>query len=539
MLYDVFIIAVLLFAMYRGAQRGAIFQVAAVASVVLCFVFAEAISAAVGPLVPLKAPLNNWVVMLAAFLVFSFASFGFGRVLERWVEKAGMKEFNKHVGGAFGLLKGVALALVITFFVVTLSPRAREMLQSSRSGHLAADIMHAIHPVMPENLQRALVSYINKIEAPAAAPVAPATDPFGTPQVAGPQGSGRPTDGFGGLLDDLLPASQPTTPGVPPLGQSDPQSGGWNVGGWDPFGREGTTSSGANQSPQQQPSGWGNWGPAQQPQQQTFPNQQPPQVPQQANSSVDAIMNRLPYVLSGVLDRKAREAFSQHTPQEQAAMEQQLSSARMDQVRGMLDGWLRGEPVRGVAPASQYPSGGGFPAYNQAQNAPGGYGGTNANPTGYGRPVPEPVQPWTPQPTSQPTPQPAAQPSRQSLPQGWPQSQRLPTQPFGQQPAGQQQPVQQPSMRQLGGQLLGNAINQWSQGQQPSMPSLESVRAQLRNMPADLSAAVMADYQADLTGGVDPDRSTNAATPLQQRVNAAAARLAGRSGTGGAYRGGY
>ena len=164
MWYDLFIGAMLLFAAYRGSQRGAIFQVAAIASVVLCFIFAEAISAAVGPHVPLAPPLNNWVIMLGAYLVFSFASFGFARVLQRWVEAAGMTEFNKHVGGGFGLIKGIALALVITFFAVTLSPKSRALLADSRSSNVAAHIMWKLHPVMPANLQRALENFNQKRE---------------------------------------------------------------------------------------------------------------------------------------------------------------------------------------------------------------------------------------------------------------------------------------------------------------------------------------------------------------------------------------
>jgi uncharacterized membrane protein required for colicin V production len=73
MWYDCLAVAILAYTTIRGAMKGVIWQIAAIAGIVLCFVFSESISAAAGPYVHLDPPLNNWVVMIGAYLVFSFA----------------------------------------------------------------------------------------------------------------------------------------------------------------------------------------------------------------------------------------------------------------------------------------------------------------------------------------------------------------------------------------------------------------------------------------------------------------------------------
>ncbi|MCA9073416.1 MAG: CvpA family protein [Planctomycetaceae bacterium] len=166
MWYDFFVAAVLIVSMVRGAMRGVIWQLAGIVGLVLCLVFAETISAAFGPHVGLAEPLNHWVVMFGAYLVFSFISFGFARMIHSWLEQAKMTEFDRHLGTVFGLLKGIAFCLVLTFFIVTLSDDARAMLKHSRSGRAAAIIMDRLHPIMPEKIRASLDKYIHQLDSP-------------------------------------------------------------------------------------------------------------------------------------------------------------------------------------------------------------------------------------------------------------------------------------------------------------------------------------------------------------------------------------
>lgn len=161
MWYDCLAVAILAFTTIRGAAKGVIWQIAAIAGLVVCFVFSESISAAAGPYVKLEPPLNNWVVMIGAYLVFSFAAFAVARLLTEWLDKIRFGDFNRHLGALFGFVKGVVIVLVLTFFSVTVSERMHEVLQNSRTGPIAANIMYHLHPVMPEKLHDSLARYIN------------------------------------------------------------------------------------------------------------------------------------------------------------------------------------------------------------------------------------------------------------------------------------------------------------------------------------------------------------------------------------------
>ncbi|MEW4530768.1 CvpA family protein [Maioricimonas sp. JC845] len=166
MWYDFVVVAIIGFTTIRGAARGVIWQLAGITGLVLSLAFAESISAAFGPAINLQPPLNNWVVMFGAYLFFSFVAFGTARLMNDWIEKANLKEYNQHLGAVLGAVKGVAFCLVLTFFVVTLSEDAREALRHSRSGKAAAIIMDRLHPIMPEKLHDALAKYIHQLDSP-------------------------------------------------------------------------------------------------------------------------------------------------------------------------------------------------------------------------------------------------------------------------------------------------------------------------------------------------------------------------------------
>ena len=71
----VFVLAVLVYAIVRGAIKGIVWQLAVIASLVLCFAFSESLSAVIAPYIGLKPPLNRWIAMFVLYIVFAFISF--------------------------------------------------------------------------------------------------------------------------------------------------------------------------------------------------------------------------------------------------------------------------------------------------------------------------------------------------------------------------------------------------------------------------------------------------------------------------------
>ncbi len=163
MWYDIAVLGVLVYSMARGASRGLVWQLASIAGIILCLMFAETFSGVVGPHISLKPPLNEWVTMFGAYLFFSFIGFGAARMLTKSIEDAGFKEFNSHLGALFGLAKGFVMCLVLTFFLATLDA-THDVIRNSRSGYYAALTMQKIHPVMPDKLHDALNRYIHSLD---------------------------------------------------------------------------------------------------------------------------------------------------------------------------------------------------------------------------------------------------------------------------------------------------------------------------------------------------------------------------------------
>ena len=317
MWYDLIVLGILLVAAYRGLQRGVIYQLAAIASVVLCFVFAEAISAAAAPMVPLQPPLNNWVVMVGAFVAFSFVSFGAARVLDAAVEKAKMREFNRHLGAAFGAVKGAALCLVLTFFLVTMSTKTHDALAQSRAARVATTIMYKIHPVMPEKLQVAVERYLYQAEQ-IGLPRTQIADGQGDTLAGGlgePAGWPAGGDGLGGDVpgSDFDPFAGQSDPfGNPSGGGNDVAGGGW--GGptlSDPTGlpdsRTGRPNDGGFGYDRGTPAG------------------RPP-APSDPYS-VEAILDRLPYTITSDGERYLREVLGRTPAADRPRLEQQLRNS--------------------------------------------------------------------------------------------------------------------------------------------------------------------------------------------------------------------
>ncbi|MCA9041327.1 MAG: CvpA family protein, partial [Planctomycetaceae bacterium] len=163
-MYDLLIFAILLYALIRGAMKGLVWQLAAIAAIVLCFFFAESASLLIAPYITLKPPLDRWVAMLILYFIFSFASFALARVLKEGIEKAKFNDFDRHLGALFGLVKGVLFSIVLTFFVVTIYDESRNYIVQTYSGYYAAVIMDRLHPVMPEGLSEHLEPYIHKLD---------------------------------------------------------------------------------------------------------------------------------------------------------------------------------------------------------------------------------------------------------------------------------------------------------------------------------------------------------------------------------------
>ncbi len=196
MAYDVVVAGILLFCAWRGASKGILWQLASIAGIVVCFVFAETVSIAVSPYLGIDAPLNRWVAIFGLYVVSSLVCFGIARGLRGGLEKISFDGVDRHFGMIFGAIKGAILVMVVTFFAVTLREDTREMVFHSNSGYYIAILFQNIEPVLPEELNVILADFEKEFRpeniaehkklhpkttnsAPAAPPLTPSGSPSG------------------------------------------------------------------------------------------------------------------------------------------------------------------------------------------------------------------------------------------------------------------------------------------------------------------------------------------------------------------------
>lgn len=334
--YDIVVIGILAFTTLRGAMKGAIWQLAAIGGVALCFTFAETISAFVGPMVPLEEPLNHWVVLFGAYLLFSFLSFSLARMLTEAIERAQFKEYNQHLGAIFGFVKGVAICLVLTFFLVTLSASAREMLKESRSAHYAAIIMDRIHPVMPEKLRNALGEYLKLLDEVRRRDASLDQDPDSTTDDPDLQSEDDP-GGFAGredrdLVEDSLPPSRNTSSRRKTTTTEEDDLDSELV----PRSKTSSIPTGKRKE--------------------IVPGLSVDVGKLLRNPKIDQLLSKLPAVQGGELESLVRQAINNTDPQDLPELMEKLRSRVPGYVRRVATEWKNGRPGTAKRPDTNQPS---------------------------------------------------------------------------------------------------------------------------------------------------------------------------------------
>jgi len=167
--YDFVMLGILAYAAWQGAARGLVMQFAWILAIGLCFKFADVLSPQIEPMISVESEqLRHWIAMFVLYLGFSLGSFLVARTLSNAIEKAKFQEFDRQLGGLFGLLKGVILSLVVTFFAVTLSDGLRETVLRSKTGHIACLILDNVRPLIPKDahplIQESLQRYHDEFD---------------------------------------------------------------------------------------------------------------------------------------------------------------------------------------------------------------------------------------------------------------------------------------------------------------------------------------------------------------------------------------
>ncbi len=151
---DLVVLGILLYCAVRGAARGLLSQLSWVIALLLCFKFSGFLAPAIEPMIGVDPPLKQWLAMLAVYVGLCGVSFVVAGMLSSWMAKAKIIDFDKHLGGILGFVKGVIICMTVMFFAITMSPPMRQIVSQTYSGYGAALILHNskyLIPILPEN----------------------------------------------------------------------------------------------------------------------------------------------------------------------------------------------------------------------------------------------------------------------------------------------------------------------------------------------------------------------------------------------------
>lgn len=163
--YDLIMIIVLACATILGAIKGFAWQVASIASIFVSYLVAVNFRFDLAKMIQAAPPWNMFLAMLILYVGTSFVIWVGFRLLSGVIDGVRLKEFDRHLGAAFGLAKGALFCLLITMFAMTLlGPKQQEAICRSRSGYYIATALDNASGVLPKEIHDVVGPYLARLD---------------------------------------------------------------------------------------------------------------------------------------------------------------------------------------------------------------------------------------------------------------------------------------------------------------------------------------------------------------------------------------
>lgn len=235
--YDLIMLIVLGMSMIFGAIKGFAWQIASLASIIVSYLVSYRFRFQVADMIHAAPPWNQFLAMLILYVGTSFVIWVGFRLLSSAIDQVRLKEFDRHMGAAFGLAKGAIYCLLITMFAMSLlGPNQQSAICQSRSGFYITKMLDNGVGVLPKEIHDVVGPYLVRLdeklkEGRSGLPLEsngeslwtnglPSLPGIGSQQTAAGQGAGNGWD-VGGLINSVVPnqlpglqGSQSTAPGA-------------------------------------------------------------------------------------------------------------------------------------------------------------------------------------------------------------------------------------------------------------------------------------------------------------------------------------
>jgi membrane protein required for colicin V production len=163
--YDLVMLIVLSMATIFGAIKGFAWQMASLASIAVSYVVAYRFRFDVAEMIQAKPPWNQFLAMLILYVGTSFVIWVGFRLLSGVIDKVRLKEFDRHLGAAFGLAKGLIFCLLITMFAMSLlGPNQQAAICQSKSGYYIASALDKGVGILPKEIHDVVGPYLANLD---------------------------------------------------------------------------------------------------------------------------------------------------------------------------------------------------------------------------------------------------------------------------------------------------------------------------------------------------------------------------------------
>ena len=163
--FDLITIAVIVVSTFWGGVRGIITQLASILSWVLSWYVATHYYSFVAQFISENSEWRTPAATVVTFIITALAIRIASNFIKNALSLAGLREFDRQMGALLGAFKGLLFCLLVTFFAVIASEKARDVVQSSKSGPFFVKIILKINERVPESeLTKRFASYANVIE---------------------------------------------------------------------------------------------------------------------------------------------------------------------------------------------------------------------------------------------------------------------------------------------------------------------------------------------------------------------------------------
>ena len=166
--YDLIMLLVIGMATIFGAIKGFAWQVASLASIIISYLVSYRFRFQAAEMIHAAPPWNLFLAMLILYVGTSFVIWVVFRLLSGAIDKVRLKEFDRHIGAAFGLGKGLIYCLLITMFAMSLlGPKQQAAICQSRSGYYIASALDKGVGILPKEIHEVVGPYLARLDEPA------------------------------------------------------------------------------------------------------------------------------------------------------------------------------------------------------------------------------------------------------------------------------------------------------------------------------------------------------------------------------------